>query len=101
MAVLQVSGPAVLGWDNSPASPGDLSSAGGRGSFLSWQMAQLQETVEMYEVFQGPCPEMALFHLCSHVLGQSRLQGQGHCQGVIGALCCFFFFFLKLGNTAK
>lgn len=64
----------------------------GRGSFLTRPMAQLQETVEIYEVFQGPCPEMALFHLCSHVTGQSRLQGQGHCQGVISALFCFFFF---------
>ena len=59
----------------------------GGGSFLTWKMAQLQETVEMYEVFQGPCPEMALFHLCSHVIGQSRLQGQGHSQGLISALC--------------
>ena len=59
----------------------------GGGSFLTWKKAQLQETIEMYEVFQGPCPEMALFHLCSHVIGQSRLQGQGHSQGLISALC--------------
>ena len=67
----------------------------GRGSFLTRPMAQLQETVEIYEVFQGPCPEMALFHLCSHVTGQSRLQGQGHGQGVISALFCFFFLTTK------
>ena len=67
----------------------------GRGSFLTRPMAQLQETVEIYEVFQGPCPEMALFHLCSHVTGQSRLQGQGHCQGVISALLFFFFLTTK------